>query len=210
MKVKVQGKYYLSADDYAKLDFYHQHYWLQEIDGKKFIDWCPKDLRPTCDKPLDIEIDLPSGRYCFGAGDKAKMRSDHPDWGCTMRVWFTICNAGVRVYSRFSEMASLEDVQAYDASNPAVASAEPVETPKPVASAVEPSASVAPVKGQETPVSKTDTYTSTKDSWWCEHEGITVLETSPVCEDFDFAEASNGERRCYACAWATTLFHKGA
>lgn len=222
MLVHIQAKYGLMAEDYKALVEHSPtkvRYWCMNLDTKDFVDhYLPREQIPTCDKPLDINVNLPPGRYLFGAGDKNLPRVSHPDWKNTVRVYVTISNKdGATVWAGKDrdQMPSLADILAYDAANPTFSA--PANQSSASAPAVTPAPApvTAPVSAEPSappayPSSDTVEMVSVTDGWYCSHEGITVTESSATCENFEFGSGKNlgPERMCGNCAFANPLFRE--
>ena len=123
MKGRVQSRWYISAQDAELLAPTKRTYWLQCMDGERsFIEYAQKEDRAPCTQPLDVEVNLPMGRYCFGCGDKQVIS---PDTGRTVqqKVWFYVQKDGFHV-CKYGELPSFEDLIPFDETDEEISNSE--------------------------------------------------------------------------------------
>lgn len=230
MQVRIKYPYYLANEDFDRLSASKQHYWMKCMESDKFINYCKFEEKPPCNAPVDITVDLPCGTYLMGAGDRNVKRLHMPagikgEWSARCLIWFYVANDGAHVVHS-NDLPSMADIDAYNASlsdkNATSAPVNPDNTKQNDVQAPEPAETTADT-GPKTsePATKSASCTDdteiplpgviflrVDDAWYCAHDGFSVLESSPVCESFEFAPEKGAERTCANCVYAQALYAK--
>jgi len=223
MQVRIQYPHYLAKEDFDRLSPTKKHYWMKCMDTQKFIEYADYDHRASCDAPVDLTCEVPCGTYCMGAGDKNVMRLGKPDWPARCFVWFYVANDGAHVVPKMADLPSMADIEAFNAQNPLSApETMPVQPAKTAENGSQTTPNASPnvkndAKTTENAENASDSievplpnviFVPVDDAWYCPHEGFSVLESSPVCEAFEFAPDKGAARTCANCIFALSLFTK--